>query len=83
MLPAFGLGGISLFDLVSTLPAGAKPGGTFGVHASGAALPAGMALSTGGILSVGTAIDSAAGVVFSYQEPADDLKLKNLKNAKK
>jgi len=58
------------FDLATTLPAGASRGGRFGVDPSGAALPAGMALSAAGVLSVGTAVVSTVGgVLFTYETP--------------
>jgi len=59
-------------DLSSTLPAGTKQGGTFGVDSSGAALPSGVSLSSDGILSLDSAasVGVTQGVVFSYTEPA-------------
>jgi hypothetical protein len=67
----FAVGSGATFDLVKTLPASIKRGGTFGVSASGAALPAGMTLSTVGILAIGNAaVAAVVGVVFTYAEPA-------------
>lgn len=66
----FVAGGNGSVDLKTTLPAGVKPGGTFAVDATGTALPAGMSLSSNGILSVGNATAiTVAGVVFAYSEP--------------
>ena len=68
--PYFFTGTGSTFDLNTTLPAGVRKGGTFAVVASGAPLPAGMALSHG-LLSVGNAeAGRADGVIFTYAEPA-------------
>jgi hypothetical protein len=59
------------FDLSVTLPTGVKRGGTFAVSAQGAPLPAGMVLTTTGLLSVGSAkAGRVDGVVFTYAEPA-------------
>ena len=56
------------FDLGSTLPVGAKRGGSFGIDPAGARLPVGMSLSPAGILSVGGAsIGSVTGVIFTYE----------------
>ena len=62
----------STFDLAATLPAGTKPGGRFSVDANGAALPAGVTLSSSGMLTLagGAAPAQAQGVIFSYTEPA-------------
>lgn len=66
----FALGGASTFDLASTLPAGVQHGGTFGIDPSGENLPAGMALSDAGMLSLGTAAaGEVVGVMFTYAEP--------------
>jgi hypothetical protein len=60
----------STFDLNTTLPASAMRGGTYGIDASGARLPAGMSLSAAGILAVGSAIlGSVTGVLFTYDAP--------------
>jgi hypothetical protein len=57
-------------DLAATLPAGVARGGSFGVSSSGAALPAGMTLSSAGILAIGSATaGDVVGVVFTYQVP--------------
>lgn len=58
-------------DLTKTLPSGTKPNGRFYVDTtSGPDLPAGMSLSSSGILSVGTAsVAEVSGVVFAYDEP--------------
>jgi hypothetical protein len=69
-LPIFTAGTGATFDLSTTLPSGLARGGTFSVASSGAALPSGMSLSSGGILSVGSASASqVSGVIFAYQEP--------------
>ena len=68
--PYFLSGTGAVFDLSTTLPAGVKRGGLFGISPSGAALPAGMSLSPTGMLSVGNAAAGRAdGVVFTYAEP--------------
>ena len=70
-LPSFPVGSNSTFNLATTLPTGVETGGTFGISANGAALPAGMTLSPGGILSVGSAtVSRAEGVIFTYTEPS-------------
>jgi hypothetical protein len=52
------------------LPSAVKRGGTFGIDASGARLPAGMTLTPAGLLSVGSAsVGTIAGVVFTYDAP--------------
>ena len=67
-IPAMVVGSGASFDLASTLPVGAKRGGTFGIDPTGARLPVGMDLSAPGILSVGRAnIGSVAGVIFTYE----------------
>jgi hypothetical protein len=67
----FAVGSGASLDLASTLPTGVKRGGDFGISSSGAVLPAGMSLTSAGILSVGTAIvGTVSGVVFTYSEPA-------------
>jgi hypothetical protein len=61
----------STFDLTSTLPSTAPRGGVFEVDRSGAPLPAGIALSPTGLLTVGpSATGGTAGVVFRYTPPA-------------
>jgi hypothetical protein len=68
--PSFAVGSGAAFNLANTLPAGVARGGSFGVSPSGAQLPAGMTLTSAGILSVGTAaVGSVAGVVFTYATP--------------
>jgi hypothetical protein len=60
----------AIFDMSSTLPATVARGGAFGVDASGTRLPAGMSLSSTGLLSVGSAaVGSVAGVIFTYDAP--------------
>jgi hypothetical protein len=55
-------------DLAATLPAGVARGGTFGVSSAGAPLPAGMTLSSAGILAIGNATaGEVVGVIFTYQ----------------
>ena len=67
-IPAMVVGSGTSFDLGSTLPVGAKRGGSFSIDPTGARLPVGMNLSPTGILSVGTAsIGSVAGVIFTYE----------------
>ena len=69
-LPVFIAGSSDTFDLSASLPGGVARGGSFGVSPNGAALPGGMTLSSGGILSVaGAAAGQAVGVVFIYSEP--------------
>jgi len=63
-------GSTGTYDLAATLPSGVAPGGSFELDLSGPALPAGMTLSSQGVLSVGSATEiSVSGVVFSYTEP--------------
>ena len=69
-MPALTVNSGATFDLSSTLPTGVTRGGTFGVDPSGARLPAGMSLSSSGILAVGTAtLGTVTGVVFTYDAP--------------
>lgn len=69
--PFFVTGSGTSFDLATTLPVGIVRGGAFGVASSGSPLPAGMTLSSAGVLAVGSAVVSqAVGVVFTYTEPA-------------
>jgi len=68
-VPAIGLGqgAGSTFDLASTLPPDIARGGVFAVDASGSTLPAGVSLSSTGILSASSQITvSVSGVIFSY-----------------
>ena len=61
----------SAFDLSTTLPAGVRRGGIFGISAGGGRLPAGMTLSPTGYLTVGNAMAGRTdGVIFTYAEPA-------------
>jgi hypothetical protein len=67
----FTVGSGATKDLAATLPTGVAKGGTFGVSASGAALPVGMTLSATGILAISTApVGPVIGVIFTYAEPA-------------
>jgi|GEM_PF-6051473 len=68
---AFVAGSPASVNLSDTLPAGLTRGGRFGVHASGAPLAAGMALTPDGLLSVsaGTPVGATSGVVFEYSLP--------------
>jgi len=62
-----GQGDASTFDLASTLPPGIARGGVFAVDASGPTLPAGVSLSSDGILSAASQSPaSVSGVIFSY-----------------
>jgi hypothetical protein len=64
-------GGIVTMDLALTLPDSVVKGGIFSVASEGAALPAGMMLSSQGVLAIGTAAPGpVVGVVFTYTEPA-------------
>jgi hypothetical protein len=68
-VPAIGLaqGAGSTFDLAATLPPDVARGGVFAVDAGGSTLPAGVSLSSTGILSASSQIaESVSGVVFSY-----------------
>ena len=58
-------------DLKTTLPTGVALGGRFEVDPAGAALPAGVTLSSSGILSVVLALQqvTVSGVVFAYVLP--------------
>jgi outer membrane biosynthesis protein TonB len=68
--PSFTPGGITTFDLATTLPDGIAHGGTFSVDPQGEALPSGMSLAPSGILSAGSAKQSqTVGVIFRYAEP--------------
>jgi hypothetical protein len=59
------------FDLATTLPAGVARGGIFAIDPAGAPLPAGMSLTSRGLLYAGTArTGTTAGVVFRYTEPS-------------
>jgi hypothetical protein len=63
-------GSSATYDLAETLPSGVARGGQFEIDPTGAALPAGMTLSSAGVLSVGSASEmSVSGVIFSYTEP--------------
>ena len=68
---AFVAGSPASVDLADTLPAGLARGGRFGVHASGAPLASGMALTAAGLLSIsaGTPVGATSGVVFEYSLP--------------
>ncbi|HTT12918.1 MAG TPA: hypothetical protein VMG60_18755 [Burkholderiaceae bacterium] len=69
-MPLFLAGTGQTFDLTQTLPGTVAKGGTFGVSANGAPLPAGMTLSPAGIITVGSAtIGQTTGVTFTYTEP--------------
>ncbi len=62
-----GQGAPSTFDLASTLPPDIARGGVFAVDVSGSALPAGVSLSSTGILSASSQVtESVSGVIFSY-----------------
>jgi len=62
-----GQGDASTFDLASTLPPGIARGGVFAVDSSGPTLPAGVSLSSDGILSAASQSPaSVSGVIFSY-----------------
>ena len=68
--PTFAVDSDASFNLTNTLPAGVARGGSFGVSPAGAQLPAGMTLTSAGLLSVGTAaVGSVDGVVFTYATP--------------
>jgi hypothetical protein len=70
VIPPFVAGSGATFDMKTTLPPGAAPGGVFSVHSTSAPLPAGMTLSPDGILSVGTAEPvTVEGVIFAYDTP--------------
>jgi hypothetical protein len=58
-------------NLAATLPAGIPTGGTFGIAASGNALPPGATLSRDGLLSISSSAtpSSIAGIVFAYETP--------------
>ena len=60
-----------IFNLAPTLPTWVATGGTFAVDSSGAPLPAGVSLSTDGVLSLtgATSLGRTEGVVFAYTEP--------------
>ena len=60
-----------VYQLSATLPPDVRRGGTFAVDPTGKPLPAGVALSSDGVLSLTSAAvpGGAAGVVFSYVEP--------------
>jgi hypothetical protein len=60
--------GVSKFDLSTTLPAGVPSGGVYGTQGP---LPAGLHLTTTGLLSAdaGTPAGAIAGVVFTYTLP--------------
>ena len=67
----FLVGSGATWDLAATLPSEIVQGGTFGISATGAALPNGMTMSASGILSVGRATaGTVVGVVFTYAEPS-------------
>jgi len=69
--PYFLAGTGGTFDLSTTLPAGVRKGGTFGISPTGARLPAGMTLAATGLLSVGSArAGRTDGVIFTYEQPA-------------
>ena len=62
-----GQGAASTFNLASTLPPDIARGGVFAVDASGSTLPAGVSLSSTGILSASSQMtESVSGVIFSY-----------------
>jgi hypothetical protein len=60
-----------VYQLSATLPPNVSRGGTFAVDPSGKPLPAGVALSSDGVLSLTSAAvpGGTAGIVFSYAEP--------------
>lgn len=69
--PTFVEGSQVPFDLASTLPAGILRGGVFSIDPAGAPLPAGMSLTSRGLLYAGTArVGTTTGVVFRYSEPS-------------
>ena len=69
-VPPLLVGANSTFNLAATLPVGITRGGRFGLDSSGASLPAGMTLSSGGVLAVGSAsIGTVTGVIFTYETP--------------
>jgi hypothetical protein len=69
-VPALIVGSGATFDLTSTLPTSISRGGRFSIDSAGSRLPAGMSLSTAGILAVGSAaIGSVTGVIFTYDTP--------------
>ena len=69
-VPPLLVGTNSTFNLSTTLPASITKGGRFGLDSAGAALPAGMTLSSGGVLAVGSAsIGTVTGVIFTYETP--------------
>jgi hypothetical protein len=62
-----GQGAASTFNLALTLPPDIARGGVFAVDASGSTLPAGVSLSSTGILSASSqTTESVSGVIFSY-----------------
>ena len=62
-----GQGAASTFDLASTLPPAIARGGVFAVDPSGSTLPAGVFLSSAGVLSASSQMtESVSGVIFSY-----------------
>jgi hypothetical protein len=66
----FPAGNNFVLDLSITLPASVARGGIFGIDPSGAALPAGMSLSSAGLLAVGgSTVVNVSGVIFRYTPP--------------
>lgn len=58
----------STFDLSTTLPFGVAKGGTYAVSSAGKPLPAGIALTAAGSLSISgsAAFGTTDGVIFAY-----------------
>lgn len=69
-VPALTANSGATFDLSASLPSGVTRGGTFSIDPSGARLPAGMSLSSSGVIAVGTAaLGTVTGVIFTYDAP--------------
>lgn len=67
---SFTQGSTQTFDLSQTFPNCLAGQGIFGIDPSGTKLPAGMSLSSGGILSVGSAVVAdTPGVIFNCTQP--------------
>ena len=67
VVPEMEAGSGAAFDLATTLPPDVLRGGVFGLSLTSSPLPAGMSLSSAGVLSVGQAgVGRDSGIVFSY-----------------
>jgi hypothetical protein len=68
---SFPSGSTATLDLNVTLPAGVRRGGVYGLAPTSRALPAGVTLTSSGLLRVVNATPGTTnGIVFSYSEPA-------------